>query len=149
WKINLWARLLDGDRAHKLLSDQLQKSTLPNLWDSHPPFQIDCNFGATAGMAGMLLQSQNNEIHLLPALPAAWPSGSVKGLRARGEVNIELTWNQRDLTSAVIARNLSSDIRLRTSSFQKKCTLVKASNGEPVSLKGAGATRTFAAQAGE
>ena len=149
WKINLWARLLDGNRAHKLLSDQLQKSTLPNLWDSHPPFQIDGNFGATAGMAEMLLQSQNDEIHLLPALPAAWPAGSVKGLRARGDIGVDITWSGGELASALIAPQRSGEIQLRTPLLLKNFTLVKASNGKPVSLKGDGVTRTLAAQAGE
>ena len=149
WKINLWARLLDGDRAHKLLSDQLQKSTLPNLWDSHPPFQIDGNFGATAGMAEMLLQSQNGEIHLLPALPSVWPAGSVKGLRARGDIGVELTWSQGDLTRALITPARSGEVQLRTPLFLKNFTLVKISNGKSVSVKGEGATRTLAVQAGE
>lgn len=149
WKVNLWARLLDGDRAHKLLSDQLQKSTLPNLWDSHPPFQIDGNFGATAGIAEMLLQSQNGEIHLLPALPSVWPAGSVKGLRARGSVSVDMNWNYRELTRALITPQQRGQIQLRTPLFLKEFTLVNASNGKSVSLKGDGATRTLEVKAGE
>ena len=93
WKINFWARLRDGDRAHKLLAGLLHDSTLPNLWDTHPPFQIDGNFGATAGMIEMLVQSQGGEIRILPALPKAWPSGSVSGIRARGDVTLNVEWD--------------------------------------------------------
>lgn len=114
WKINMWARLWDGDRAHKLLSEQLKHSTLPNLWDTHPPFQIDGNFGATSGVSEMLLQSHLGEIHLLPALPDAWSEGSVRGLVARGNVEVDVTWRESRLTGATLRPRITGTIEVRT-----------------------------------
>lgn len=149
WKINLWARLHDGDRAHKLLREQLQRSTLPNLWDNHPPFQIDGNFGATAGIAEMLLQSHDNTIHLLPALPASWINGSIQGLRARGDFTVTMSWRQHQLTSAVITAGHSGNITVRSALFKDDFILVNSATGKPVSLTGKGPTRNFAVKAGE
>ncbi|HFI0635283.1 TPA: glycoside hydrolase N-terminal domain-containing protein [Streptococcus suis] len=104
-KINLWARLLDGNRAHRLLSEQLKSSTLTNLWDTHPPFQIDGNFGATSGMTEMLLQSHSGYIALLPALPDAWSSGQVTGLMARGNVQVDMSWANKNLDKVRLVSN--------------------------------------------
>ena len=111
-KLNLWARLGDGNRAHKLLAEQLKSSTLPNLWCSHPPFQIDGNFGATSGMAEMLLQSHTAYLVPLAALPDAWSTGYVSGLVARGYFEVSMSWADKKLLQLTILSRNGGDLRV-------------------------------------
>jgi alpha-L-fucosidase 2 len=114
WKINFWARLLDGDHAYLLFQQLLKQSTLSNLLDTHPPFQIDGNFGAVAGIGEMLLQSHLGDIYLLPALPSAWSTGYVRGLKARGAFTVAIYWKNGQLDKASLLSEKGAPCVLRT-----------------------------------
>jgi alpha-L-fucosidase 2 len=138
WKINIWARLHDGNHAHKLIREQLKLTgvegtdynkgggTYPNLLDAHPPFQIDGNFGGTSGITEMLLQSHDGAVQLLPALPDEWNNGRVTGLKARGGFTIDVAWKNKKITEVKIHSSLGNNFRIRTSSSLKGKDLKKA-----------------------
>jgi alpha-L-fucosidase 2 len=131
WKINLWARLHDGDRAYKLICNLLRfvgdthlnyqdgGGVYANMLDAHPPFQIDGNFGYTAGVCEMLLQSNSGEIELLPALPKAWPTGKVAGLRARGGFTVDIDWEDGKVTHYRIASKVKQPAKVRVNGATK------------------------------
>ena len=136
WKVNWWARLLDGNHAYKLIQSQLTPvtpgsrggGTYNNLFDAHPPFQIDGNFGCTSGITEMLMQSANGEVHLLPALPDVWPAGTVTGIRAIGGFEIsEMIWKDGKIVKLVVKSTIGGNLRLRTPNAVKANGLVKAS----------------------
>ncbi len=143
WKICIWARLHDGNRAYKILNGMLKSQITPNLFDTHPPFQIDGNFGYAAGVCEMLLQSHLSAadfppaddgsrkestgsgaptflVHLLPALPAAWSTGSVKGLRARGGLAVDIDWKDGTVTNYRLSSSEPRDVMLRVNGEVKK-----------------------------
>jgi alpha-L-fucosidase 2 len=134
WKVNMWARLLEGNHAHLLFRNLLHRAELggsgayDNLFDAHPPFQIDGNFAGTAGITEMLLQSQNNELYLLPALPTAWQTGNITGIVGRGNFVVDIYWVDQKLTSATILSKHGGICTIRSNT--------------PVLLKGKGVKST-------
>jgi alpha-L-fucosidase 2 len=126
WRLNLWARLHDGEHAYRILTMLLRpERTYPNMFDAHPPFQIDGNFGGTSGIAEMLMQSCAGEIELLPALPKAWPNGSFKGLRARGGFELDVQWKESKLINVAVRSLTGGSCRLRYGAVTRDLNLAK------------------------
>jgi len=131
WKIALWARLGDGDHAYKLLHDLIAENTLPNMFDDHPPFQIDGNFGGTAAIAEMLMQSRIGEVTVLPALPGRWQEGEVDGLRARGGLRVGITWRRGTPTEVRLLSKAATSVRLR---YQDQTVVVSLEPGKELTV---------------
>ena len=139
WKVNLWARLLDGNHAYKIIKNMLTLAgrdnrdgrTYPNLFTAHPPFQIDGNFGLTAGVAEMLLQSHDGAVHILPALPDNWKEGSVHGIMARGGFEISMEWKEGKVAEVTVHSRLGGNLRLRTYTRLLGENMVKAEGENP------------------
>ncbi|HTG39199.1 glycosyl hydrolase family 95 catalytic domain-containing protein, partial [Sphingomonas sp.] len=139
WRINLWARLGDGDRAHGILNFLLGPDrTYPNMFDAHPPFQIDGNFGGAAGVIEMLMHSHGDRIDLLPALPRAWPTGRITGLRARGACTIDLSWSGGQIEEVVLRPERDGD---RTIRAHGRAVQVALKAGQPLTLRRAAFSR--------
>ncbi|GAB3834926.1 glycoside hydrolase N-terminal domain-containing protein [Dactylosporangium cerinum] len=135
WKINYWARLEEGTRAHDLIRLLVTTSRLaPNMFDLHPPFQIDGNFGATSGIAEMLLHSHAGELHVLPALPTAWPGGKVQGLRGRGGYTVGITWSSGQATEVLIRPDRDGTVRIRGRIFAGTTQVTDLSTGGAVAV---------------
>ncbi|WP_406387324.1 glycosyl hydrolase family 95 catalytic domain-containing protein [Streptomyces sp. NBC_00887] len=153
WKTNFWARLLDGDRAHKLLAEQLKSNTYPNLFDLHPlgndsTFQIDGNFGATSGMTEMLLQSQSGDIRPLPALPGTWKNGSFTGLKARGNVTVGASWKEHGAAEFTLAPAKNGPVAVRSSMFLGAFSVVDTTTGRAITPTRDGQRISFDGEAG-
>jgi alpha-L-fucosidase 2 len=134
WKVNFWARLEDGDHSYKMLATLLHpERTYPNMFDAHPPFQIDGNFGGCSGVIQMLLQCREGEIVLLPALPSAWPAGHVKGLCAKGAFEVDLEWKDGKLAGAVLRSKKGSPAKVR---YGEKVVEIKTEAGKGYTLGG-------------
>ena len=131
WKLNQWARLQDGNHAYKLFGNLLKNGTLDNLWDTHPPFQIDGNFGGTAGITEMLLQSHMGFIQLLPALPDAWKDGSIRGICAKGNFEVDMSWKNGQLAEATVFSKAGEPCTVR---YGDKTLSFKTSKGKVYKL---------------
>lgn len=139
-RLNAWARIQDGDHAYKIIQEFFKNGANPNLWDSHPPFQVDGNFGFTSGVAEMLIQSNAGFIHLLPALPTEWKQGSVRGLKAQGNFEISESWNDGKMTTATITSNAGSICQVEYKGL--KDARITDENGRPVTIT-AGKNQNF------